>query len=260
MIFWGMIQNLQQNNMSTFEDDQYHWRETYFVLFDPQRRPMLEEVRQQLLSRFPSLIIRSEQANSQGQLEMLSIQSPEDSSAVDLVYQEGQQVLLEIAAIADDLEQSNKSRKNRKKLDRARKCSARLDLLHFEQWGEKKSVGPVQPVATSTRFAPTEKGAIANAVPKKNSPQVLSRNPFANRPQFHFDPNCSEESDEWGNESPCDNGADTGINTDGEMETDDWDAVDWEEPLDPNTLIGTLQLLRELTKGVAIDPGSGTLL
>ncbi|MGL6225886.1 MAG: hypothetical protein ACRC10_04570 [Thermoguttaceae bacterium] len=253
--------------MSTFEDDQYHWRETYFVLFDPKRRPRLEFVREQLLKRFPSLIIRSEQANSQGQLEMLSLQSPEDSSAVDLVYQEGEQVLLEIAAIADDLEQSNKSPKKRKKLDEARKCSARLDLLHFERLEEKTLLEEktrLEETASKTEEGPScfppllEQTSKESAVPQKIRP----RNPFANRPQFHFDPNCPDETDQSGNECSFSDWVDTGFDTriHTGLETDAWDDDNWEEPLDPNTLIGTLQLLRELTKGVAIDPGSGILL
>src|SRR5438045_9194744 len=31
--------------MSTFENDRYRWRETYFLLFDSTKRPAMEQVR-----------------------------------------------------------------------------------------------------------------------------------------------------------------------------------------------------------------------
>ena len=34
--------------MSTFEDDRYRWRETYFVLFPASRRPALKVVEKKL--------------------------------------------------------------------------------------------------------------------------------------------------------------------------------------------------------------------
>ena len=34
--------------MSTFEDDRYRWRETYFVLFPATRRPKLKVVENKL--------------------------------------------------------------------------------------------------------------------------------------------------------------------------------------------------------------------
>ncbi len=34
--------------MSTFEDDRYRWRETYFVLFPASRRPTLKVVEKKL--------------------------------------------------------------------------------------------------------------------------------------------------------------------------------------------------------------------
>ena len=34
--------------MSMFEDSHYRWRETYFVLFDSQKRPSVEQVEENL--------------------------------------------------------------------------------------------------------------------------------------------------------------------------------------------------------------------
>ena len=37
--------------MSMFEDDQYRWRETYFVLFDAKKRPSMERVKKVLAAQ-----------------------------------------------------------------------------------------------------------------------------------------------------------------------------------------------------------------
>lgn len=39
--------------MSLFENDEYRWRETYFVLFEEENRPLAKDVQQALLKLDP---------------------------------------------------------------------------------------------------------------------------------------------------------------------------------------------------------------
>jgi len=224
--------------MSTFEDDRYQWRETYFVLFDPVKKPFLHEIRKGLDLVFRSLQVHEVTVDEQGRIESLSVASYDDFAAIDLIYQCGEHVVVETNAIAQELLRSGPS-KNRKKFERkfekCKKYQARLDVLHFEQMEPiSRSESQEDPVFTFATF-----------------PSQATKGPFAGRPKFQFDPNQYIPPPE---PDPLIVGE-----PEADLDSDD-EEIGQEDQMDPNTLILVLQLLCRLTDGVAIDPASGSLI
>ncbi|HTQ40248.1 MAG TPA: hypothetical protein VMJ32_14570 [Pirellulales bacterium] len=160
--------------MSTFENHDYKWRETYFVLFDSARRPMLEQVKRRLLKINPRFELSNGEADEAGHIDSLSLRSPQDYAAMDISYVSGEEVSDQVDELQRDMK-GNVDATDRPKLAQLSQCDAKFDILHFEQ--------------------------VSN----------------------------DEEED------------------DGEM-------------LDPSALLGVMDALIELTKGVGVDPQSGSLM
>ena len=218
--------------MSTFEDDRYQWRETYFVLFDPAKKPLLFDIRKGLERMFKSLEIREAIADEQGGIESLSAASYDDFAAIDLIYQCGDHVMAETEALLEEMVPLASSR-NRKKLEKAKKYRARLDVLHFEQMEPIHHPEPQgDPVFTFAALQPQ-----------------AAKSPFASRPKFQFDKDRYIPPPE----------PDPLIVGDSEADSVSDEEIDQEEKMDPNTLILVLELLCRLTDGVAIDPASGSI-
>lgn len=162
--------------MSTFENQNYKWRETYFVLFDSARRPKLEEVKQRLARLNPRFELSEGEADEHGRIDSISLRSPQDYAAMDISYVSGEEVSEQVDELQRDLKEGIDADEE-PKFNQLGQCDAKFDILHFEQV-------------------------------------------------------ASEEPDE--------------------------DAED--EMLDPSALLSVMDVLMELTKGVGIDPQSGSLL
>ena len=119
--------------MSLFDDNQYCWRETYLVMLDRLKRPVMSETVQRLQKLDGRLEITSPHDNAHGLLESLVVVAPNDSAAVEIRYCEGAGVMKEFAVLADELERHEPGTKERKKIIRAREFTAKIELLHFEQ-------------------------------------------------------------------------------------------------------------------------------
>ena len=119
--------------MSMFDDSRYCWRETYLVMLDRLRRPMMSEMVQRLQKMNERLKITVARGNVNGLFEFLIVVAPNDNAAVEIQFHEGDEVAQEFSSLADELERHELSVKERKKIARARKFSAKIELLHFEQ-------------------------------------------------------------------------------------------------------------------------------
>ena len=119
--------------MSTFEREEYKWRETYFVLFDASRRPELEKVEQILHDLSSRFQLSNARADSEGRFESITVMSPDDYAALDMSYESGDEVTEQVATLEDELAGSVADDEERDKLEQLKKFDARLDLLHFEQ-------------------------------------------------------------------------------------------------------------------------------
>ena len=118
--------------MSTFEDDRYRWRETYFVLFPAGKRPALKTVEKKLASLSKRYFLTNQSADPEGHLESLTVVSPDDFAALDICYTSGPEVIEQ----ADDLIQEMSPTlepAQRVILKRIKQYDGRFDVLHFEQ-------------------------------------------------------------------------------------------------------------------------------
>ena len=118
--------------MSTFEDDRYRWRETYFVLFPSNRRPDLKTVQKKLASLSNRYQLSNFGADPDGRFESLTLISPDDFAALDVCYTTGAEVLEQGADLVQEL-MTTVEPQQRTMLQRIKQCDGRFDVLHFEQ-------------------------------------------------------------------------------------------------------------------------------
>ncbi len=119
--------------MSLFENNQYRWRETYFVQFPAKNRPRLEKVRQVLSMLGDGLELVNANADDHGRFESITILSPDDFAAVDVSFLAGEEVLEQAGELADEVTSGGCDEDIRRHAQKLRHCDGRFDVLHFEQ-------------------------------------------------------------------------------------------------------------------------------
>ncbi len=119
--------------MSTFERDEYKWRETYFVLFDSSRRPTLAQIESTLRQLSERFGLSNASADEDGRFESLTVMSPDDYAALDISYEAGEEVREQLETLIDEFKQGPLDAEERRKLERLKDFDAKLDLLHFEE-------------------------------------------------------------------------------------------------------------------------------
>jgi hypothetical protein len=128
--------------MSMFEDRQYQWRETYFVLFEPTNRPGLDALKRKLaLAGGSHFELVNGVTDKKGRLESLTVLSPDDFAALDISYLGGEEVLEEARLLAKELSGPACQREEREKIERLRRCEGRFDVLHFQRLPEHGGAG-----------------------------------------------------------------------------------------------------------------------
>ena len=119
--------------MSMFENGQYCWRETYFVIFDAAARPTLKAVEKLVASLSGRFDITNSSADEAGRFESLTVVSPDDFAAMDICYLEGEEVLEQGVLLAEELQSVGCQPDDRETAQRILQCTGRFDVLHFEQ-------------------------------------------------------------------------------------------------------------------------------
>ena len=119
--------------MSMFENDQYRWRETYFVLFSKAKAPNLKKLKEVLQALNHRFVLTHLHADPEGHLESMTVLAPDDFAALDLCYVEGDEVLEQVGLLYDELKTTASSGGERQRLERLKQLDARFDVLHFEQ-------------------------------------------------------------------------------------------------------------------------------
>ena len=122
--------------MSMFEDNRYRWRETYFVLYDAQKRPKLAEVVHTLSSLNKRYQLTNQSADDQGRLDSLTLISPDDYAAMDICCADDEEVQEQAAALVDELKKAGADAIPPVPWEQIKKYDGRLDILHFEQMPE----------------------------------------------------------------------------------------------------------------------------
>ena len=119
--------------MSTFERQDYKWRETYFVLFDSCKRPALKKVERVLADLSDRFVLSNGRADDDGRFDSITVMSPDDYAALDISYESGEEVVEQAVAFCQEMKGSATDAEERGKLARLAKFDARFDLLHFEE-------------------------------------------------------------------------------------------------------------------------------
>jgi len=140
--------------MSTFDNEDYKWRETYFVLFDSSKRPSLKRTQKMLRSLSDRYVLVNLEADEQGRFNSLTVLAPDNNAALDISYVSGEEVLGQTATMIEDMkleladqgDQSDQSdqgdqgdqgdQENNPDIEkyvRLAKCDARFEVMHFER-------------------------------------------------------------------------------------------------------------------------------
>jgi hypothetical protein len=115
-----------------FGDPRYQYRDTYFVLFPRAQRPS-EASLQSLLEQLGSKFELGEKRLVNGLLESATFYAPQDFSAIDIAYVEGEDVVNQIKEIREDFRSITVRNEDLEKLKIVRDFDARLDVFHFER-------------------------------------------------------------------------------------------------------------------------------
>ena len=118
--------------MSLFEDSNYEYRETYFVLFDKNKLPSAKK----LIDAVKSLGSRYqivEHNEEDGAFESMSVVSEPDFSGMDIAYIEGEEVESHIVELQDQFKKTTVTKDDTDKLAKLKDFTARFDVFHFEK-------------------------------------------------------------------------------------------------------------------------------
>ena len=119
--------------MSLFENDEYRWRETYFVLMQASGRPTGEVIHCALSKENKRYELSETRVSSEGFFDSLTLYSPDDNAAMDITYIEGDEVVEQTTEMVEEMKRSASSEEERAIVKRLAKCDARLDVYHFER-------------------------------------------------------------------------------------------------------------------------------
>jgi hypothetical protein len=119
--------------MSLFENEQYRWRDTYFILFHEQNRPSAVAVRQVLESLGDRFEIPDIRVDKEGSFESLTILSPMDFAGMDISYNAGEDVVEHVKELLKDFGRSSLTMEEREKLNKIKDFTARFEIFHFER-------------------------------------------------------------------------------------------------------------------------------
>ena len=119
--------------MSLFENDQYRWRETFFVLFKETNRPTVETTLESLRSLGGGYELAATHPNEGGQFESLTLVSAADYSGMDISYVSGEEVQEQIQELRQELDVGDLTEEEQLRFDRLTEFTARFDVFHFER-------------------------------------------------------------------------------------------------------------------------------
>jgi hypothetical protein len=72
-------------------------------------------------------------ADEQEQFESLTVVSPQDFAGMDITYDAGEDVVLQVEELVKELARSTLTPEDRSKLKRIKQFGARFEIFHFEQ-------------------------------------------------------------------------------------------------------------------------------
>ncbi len=119
--------------MSMFEDGRYRWRETYFVLFSSNNRPKLKTVQEAIAAMNEHYVLTNPSEDENGLFDSLTLLSPDDFAAMDICYNDGEEVLEHVSELSEQIRPAACEPDEVTALKQIARCDARFDVLHFEE-------------------------------------------------------------------------------------------------------------------------------
>ena len=123
--------------MSLFQDSRYQWRETYFILIDPSRRPTFASLREALLAIGESQL-EDPSVDENGRFESVTLFASDGISALELSFVQGEEVVECRQDLIRDLKSAACETDQEELLRRVARYDARIDVLHFQSVGESE--------------------------------------------------------------------------------------------------------------------------
>ncbi len=118
--------------VSLFEDDNYVYRDTFFIYLKAEDCPTGEQVKKAIESLGDKYEIDGLK-ETDGKFDSITIRSPYDSSAMDIAFIQGDEVTDNVGELLQDFRTITLSGDDHKKLKILNDCNARMDVFHFEQ-------------------------------------------------------------------------------------------------------------------------------
>ena len=131
--------------MSLFEDDQYQYCDTFFVYFQAQNRPSLEEIEKALSGGGETRELTDAKADSDGLFKSITVRSPHDSSAMDIAFVGGEEVAEQVEQLVTEFRQISLVGEEFDKLKQIKDANARLDVFQFERISESQEPDMIDP-------------------------------------------------------------------------------------------------------------------
>ena len=119
--------------MSLFENPEFQWRETYFVMFEQNKRPTVQQMQSVIDGLGARLKAENMRTTEDGQFESLTLFAPDDFAAMDIICTVGDEVVEQLPSLIEELEPNMLDAEEKAQLDAIKNCSARLEVFHFEQ-------------------------------------------------------------------------------------------------------------------------------
>jgi len=119
--------------MSLFENGEFQWRETFFVLFDQDQRPTGQQMRQAIEKLGDRLTVSEFRQDDKGRFESMTVLAPDDFSAMDVSCVSGDEVKEQVPELVKELRPNLDLPEDEEQLTLISGATARLDIFHFEQ-------------------------------------------------------------------------------------------------------------------------------
>ena len=118
--------------MSLFGDPLFRWRETFMVLFEDSKRPTVTEV-EEALARVGKFDSEQTSESENGLIESLTVTNQIDCVGLDIVYVDVEEAQEQLKELQSEISPEDLLPGQETLLAKLPSCSARLDILHFEQ-------------------------------------------------------------------------------------------------------------------------------
>ena len=119
--------------MSLFEDDQFRWRETYFIMMQAEHQPTSQAIEFAIKQLGQSYEVKNLREDDDHRFESMTLVSPDDNAAMDITYLSGEEVVEQTAGLIDDMKRDGVDQDQEAALRLLPQCNARFDVYHFEQ-------------------------------------------------------------------------------------------------------------------------------